>query len=310
MSGSKKAIYGAVIANIAIATSKFIAAIFTGSSTMMSEGIHSLVDTGNGILLLLGIKKSKKPADEEHPFGYGNEVYFWSFIVAVLIFALGGGIALYEGIVHILHPREVTDVIWNYVVLVSAILFEGTSLIIAVKEFNKTRGDVSLYKALTDTKDTTTAAVVIEDSAAVTGLVLALITLILGQVTGIEYFDGIGSVLIGLLLLSVSTFFAIECKSLLIGEGLSKKDIKKIINILSEDEDVTAYKKPLTLFFGPDEVLVNLNVNFKDGLVSDEIEKIVDRLESKIKTVIPAVNRIFIEAETILTKKGKPKISE
>ncbi len=310
MSGSKKAIYGAVIANIAIATSKFIAAIFTGSSTMMSEGIHSLVDTGNGILLLLGIKKSKKPADEEHPFGYGNEVYFWSFIVAVLIFALGGGIALYEGIVHILHPREVTDVIWNYVVLVSAILFEGTSLIIAVKEFNKTRGDVSLYKALTDTKDTTTAAVVIEDSAAVTGLVLALITLILGQVTGIEYFDGIGSVLIGLLLLSVSTFFAIECKSLLIGEGLSKKDIKKIINILYEDEDVTAYKKPLTLFFGPDEVLVNLNVNFKDGLVSDEIEKIVDRLESKIKTEIPAVNRIFIEAETILTKKGKPKISE
>ncbi len=303
MSGSKKAIYGAVIANVAIATSKFIAAIFTGSSTMMSEGIHSLVDTGNGILLLLGIKKSKKPADDEHPFGYGNEVYFWSFIVAVLIFALGGGIALYEGIVHILHPREVTDVIWNYVVLVSAILFEGTSLLIAIKEFNKTRGDVSLYRALTDTKDTTTAAVVIEDSAAVTGLILALITLILGQVTGIEYFDGIGSVLIGLLLLSVSTFFAIECKSLLIGEGLPKKDIKKIIDILYNDEDVTAYKKPLTLFFGPDEVLVNLNVNFKDDLVSDEIEKIVDRLESKIKKEIPAVNRIFIEAETIITKK-------
>ncbi len=305
MAGSKKAIYGAVFANVAIAISKFTAAFFTGSSTMLSEGIHSLVDTGNGILLLLGIKKSKKPADDEHPFGYGNEVYFWSFIVAVLIFALGGGIALYEGIEHILHPREITDAIWNYVVLISAILFEGTSLLIAIKEFNKTRGDVSLYKALTDTKDTTTAAVVIEDSAAVTGLSLALITLILGQVTGIIYFDGIGSVLIGLLLLSVSTFFAIECKSLLIGEGLSKKDIKKIINILYEDEDVTAYKKPLTLFFGPDEVLVNLNVNFKDDLISDEIEKIVDRLESKIKKEIPAVNRIFIEAETILTSKRK-----
>ncbi len=303
MSGNKKAIYGAVTANIAIAVSKFTAAFFTGSSTMLSEGIHSLVDTGNGILLLFGIKKSKKPADDEHPFGYGNEVYFWSFIVAVLIFALGGGIALYEGIEHILHPRVLTNVVWNYAVLISAIVFEGTSLFIALKEFNKTRGNTSLYRALTDTKDTAAAAIVIEDSAAVTGLFIALTALIIGQITGIIYFDGIGSVLIGLLLLSVSTFFAIECKSLLIGEGLSKEDVKKIIDILSDDEDVTAYKKPLSLFFGPDEVLVNLNVNFKDGLVSDEIEKIVDRLENKIKKEIPAVNRIFIEAETILTGK-------
>ncbi len=303
--GSNKAIFGAITANVAIAVSKFIAAGFTGSSTMLSEGIHSLVDTGNGILLLLGIKKSKKPADDEHPFGYGNEVYFWSFIVAVLIFALGGGIALYEGIKHILHPKEITDIIWNYAVLISAILFEGTSLLIALKEFNKTRGNSSFYRALVDTKDTSTAAVVIEDSAAVTGLVIALITLLLGQITGIEYFDGIGSVLIGLLLLSVSTFFALECKSLLIGEGLSKDDIEKINKILSEDKDVTAYKKPLTLFFGPDEVLVNLNVNFKDGLVSDKIEQIVDRLEYKIKEKIPSVNRIFIEAETILTKRKK-----
>ncbi|RLD48568.1 MAG: hypothetical protein DRI94_12350, partial [Bacteroidetes bacterium] len=174
MSGtSKKAIYGAVIANIAIAISKFTAAVFTGSSTMLSEGIHSLVDTGNGILLLLGIKKSKRPADENHPFGYGNEVYFWSFIVAVLIFALGGGIALYEGIEHILHPKEITDVIWNYVVLILAIVFEGSALSIGLKEFNKTRGNVSFYKALIETKDTSTAAIVIEDSAAVAGLTIA-----------------------------------------------------------------------------------------------------------------------------------------
>ncbi|NOZ34972.1 MAG: cation transporter [Chlorobi bacterium] len=311
MAGNKKAIYGAVTANIAIAISKFTAAIFTGSSTMLSEGIHSLVDTGNGILLLFGIKKSKRPADDEHPFGYGNEVYFWSFIVAVLIFALGGGVALYEGIQHIIHPKEITDAIWNYVVLISAIVFEGSSLYIALKEFNKTRGDASFFKALSDTKDTTTAAVVIEDSAAVSGLTIAiaLLTLIIGQITGIVYFDGIGSVLIGLLLLGVSTFFAIECKSLLIGEGLSKKEIQKITDILYNDEDVTAYKKPLTLFFGPDEVLVNLNVNFKDDLVSDEIEKIVDRLENKIKKEIPAVNRIFIEAETILTRKISGKKS-
>ena len=306
MSGSSnKAIFGAIAANTAIAISKFIAAFFTGSSTMLSEGIHSLVDTGNGALLLFGIKKSKRPPDDEHPFGYGNEVYFWSFVVAVLIFALGGGIALYEGIEHILHPKEITDPIWNYVVLVSAIIFEGTSLIIALKEFNKTRGGATFIQALTDTKDTSTAAIVIEDSAAVAGLFIALISLILGQLTGIVYFDGIGSVLIGLLLLSVSTFFALECKSLLIGEGLPKSKVDKIMKILDSDEDVTAYKKPLTLFFGPEEVLVNLNVNFKDGLVSDEIEQIVDRLENKIKNEIPNVNRIFIEAETIITKRKK-----
>lgn len=306
MSGSsKKAIFSAIFANIAIAISKFIAAIFTGSSTMLSEGIHSLVDTGNGILLLLGIKRSKRPPDDEHPYGYGNEVYFWSFVVAVLIFALGGGIALYEGIKHILHPKEITGAIWNYVVLVSAIIFEGTSLIIALKEFNKTREGTSFFKALSDTKDTTTAAVVIEDSAAVIGLFLALLSLFVGQITGIVYFDGIGSILIGLLLLSVSTFFAIECKSLLIGEGLNKKDIQKIQKILSEEKNVLTYKKPLSLFFGPEEVLVNLNVNFKDGLVSDEIEKVIDGIEKKIKNEIPAVNRIFIEAETIFLKEKK-----
>lgn len=299
---SNKAIYGAIIANIAIAISKFIAAVFTGSSTMMSEGIHSLVDTGNGVLLLFGIKRSKKPADVKHPFGYGNEVYFWSFIVAVLIFALGGGIALYEGIQHIIHPKEITDPFWNYVVLILAIIFEGSSLFVALKQFNKTKGNSSFYKAIVDTKDTATAAVVIEDSAAVTGLIIALITLILGQVTGIEYFDGIGSVLIGILLLSVSTFFAVECKSLLIGEGLPEDDIDKINQILSNDKNVTAFIRPLSLYFGPEEVLVNLNVDFCDELVSDEIEHTVDRIEKKIKAAVPAVNRIFIEAETIKTK--------
>jgi len=299
---SNKAIFGAIAANIAIAVSKFIAAIFTGSSSMMSEGIHSLVDTGNGVLLLLGIKKSKRPADEKHPFGYGNEIYFWSFIVAVLIFALGGGVALYEGIVHIMHPKEITDPVWNYVVLILAIIFEGSALRIGLKEFNKTRGNASFYKALTDTKDTSTAAIVIEDSAAVAGLTIALISLFLGQITGIVYFDGIGSVLIGLLLLSVSTFFALECKSLLIGEGLPERDIRKINKILSEDDNVTAFKRPLTLYFGSEEVLVNLNVNFKDELISDEIEATVDRIERKITSEIPAVNRIFIEAETIKTK--------
>jgi cation diffusion facilitator family transporter len=304
MSGhSNKAIYGAIIANTAIAVSKFIAAFFTGSSSMLSEGIHSLVDTGNGALLLYGIRKSHRPADDEHPFGYGNEVYFWSFIVAVLIFALGGGIALYEGIEHVLHPRELKHVIWNYIVLISAIVFEGTSLRIALKEFSKTRGNKSFFRELIDTKDTSTAAVVIEDTAALMGLSIALLSVFLGHITGIVYFDGIGSILIGLLLISVSLFFAVECKSLLIGEGLMEKDVLKIKKVLADDDHVTAYKKPLSLYFGPEEVLVNLDVNFKNGLTSDDIEATVDRIERKIKDKIPSVNRIFIEAETIKTKK-------
>ncbi|MEN8122478.1 MAG: cation diffusion facilitator family transporter [Bacteroidota bacterium] len=305
MSGSSnKAIYGAIIANTAIAISKFIAAFFTGSSSMLSEGIHSLVDTGNGALLLFGIRKSRRPADELHPFGYGNEIYFWSFIVAVLIFALGGGIALYEGIQHIMHPRELKHVEWNYVVLISAIIFEGASLRIALKEFSKTRGNKSFISELVDTKDSTTAAVVIEDSAALLGLVIALLSVFLGHITGIVYFDGAGSVLIGLLLIGVSLFFAVECKSLLIGEGLLEKDVLKITQRLANDENVTAYKRPLSLYFGPLEVLVNLDVEFDDALTADQLEETVDKIEREIKNTIPSVNRIFIEAETILTGKN------
>lgn len=301
---SKKAIYGAIIANTAIAISKFVAAFFTGSASMLSEGIHSLVDTGNGALLLLGIKKSQKPADAQHPYGYGNEIYFWSFIVAVLIFALGGGIALFEGIEAVLHPHAEVNreyIMWNYAVLIFAMLFEGSALYVALKEFNKNRGDNSFYQALRDSKDTSTAAIVIEDSAALIGLTIALLSVFAADMTGNVYFDGLGSILIGILLVSVALFFAVECKDLLIGEGLMPNDLKKITKILDEDSNVIQYKRPLSLYFGPNEVLVNLDVNFKDELTSDEIEVTVDDLESKIKKAIPNVNRIFIEAETIKT---------
>jgi len=304
---SKKAIYGAIIANTAIAVSKFVAAFFTGSSSMLSEGIHSLVDTGNGILLLFGIKRSQKPADEKHPYGYGNEVYFWSFVVAVLIFSLGGGIALYEGIEHLFHPRQLENVIWNYVVLILALVFEGYALSVALKEFNQTRGRKSFLRSLIDSKDTSTAAIVIEDSAALIGLVIALVCLLLGQLTGIPYFDGIGSVLIGLLLIGVSLFFAVECKDLLVGEGLIKEDVAKVMNVLAQEKNITAHKRPLSLYFGPKEVLINLDVNFKDELTADEIELTIDRIESNIKQQLPMVNRIFIEAETIKTAKKPAK---
>lgn len=303
MAGSSKtAIYGAIFANTAIAISKFVAAFFTGSSSMLSEGIHSLVDTGNGALLLLGIKKSQKPADSKHPYGYGNEIYFWSFVVAVLIFALGGGIALYEGIEAILHPPATVDrtyIKWNYVVLLMAIAFEGSALYVALKQFNSARREKSFFKELVVSKDTATAAIVIEDSAALLGLTIALLAVFVTDLTGNVYADGAGSVLIGVLLVSVSLFFAVECKDLLIGEGLVQEDIKIIKAILEEEENVTVYKRPLSLYFGPNEVLINLDVKFKNQLTSKQIEQTIDRVEAAIKEAIPAVNRIFIEAETV-----------
>ena len=296
---SNRAIYGAILANVAIAVCKFIAAFFTGSSAMFSEGIHSLVDTGNGFLLLVGIRRSKKPADDIHPFGYGKEVFFWSFIVALLIFAIGGGFSIREGIKHFQHPRPLTNFGWNYLVLTLAMLFEGSALRVALREFNKTRGSKPFFRALKDSKDSAILAVVIEDTAALLGLAIAFLSVFLGQLTGWEYFDGIGSVLIGILLVTVSLFFAIECKALLIGEGLLPENIDKITSILEEEKRVLCFRRPLTLYFGPHQVLVNLDVNFADDLTADEIEATIDSLETRIKAAIPRVNRIYIEAEAL-----------
>lgn len=307
MAGSSKiAIYGAIVANSAIAVSKFVAAFFTGSSAMLSEGIHSLVDTGNGILLLVGIRLSQQPPDEKHPFGYGKEIFFWSFVVAILVFALGGGIAIYEGVAHLLQPRPLENVQWNYVVLVLAMVFEGSALRIALKAFNAGRGDKPFLDALRDSKDSSTIAVVVEDGAALLGLIIAFLSILLGQLTGWLYFDGLGSVLIGVLLVAVSLFFAAECKALLVGEGLLPEDVEKIAVILQEEPRVARFRRPLSLYFGPNEVLVNLDVHFVDDLASDDIELAIEGIEARVREAIPTVNRIFIEADRI---RAKPKMS-
>ncbi len=301
---SNRAIYGAIIANIAIAVSKFVAAFFTGSSAMFSEGIHSLVDTGNGFLLLIGIRRSRKPADDIHPFGYGKEVFFWSFVVALMIFAIGGGLSIREGIKHLQYPQPLTNFGWNYLVLALAMLFEGAALRVALQQFNAGRGSRPFFRALIDSKDSATLAVVIEDSAALVGLVIALLSVFLGQITGWVYFDGLGSVMIGILLVIVASFFAIECKALLIGEGLLPEDVDKITTILEEEKRVLSFRKPLSLYFGPNQVLVNLDVNFADDLTPDGIEEAIDGLEVRIKAALPMVNRIYIEAEALRRKSG------
>ena len=297
---SKKAVYAAIGGNLAVAITKFIAAFITGSSAMLSEGIHSVVDTGNGLLLLFGIRKSQKPADLTHPFGHGKELYFWTLIVAILIFAVGGGMSVYEGISHLRHPAPLHDPLWNYLVLGFALLFEGIAWTIAFKEFRKTQGNVGLWKAVRASKDPSTFTVLFEDSAAMLGLLVAFLGIFFGQLLNNLYLDGVAAIIIGLILGVVAVLLAYESKGLLVGEGASRETVENICEIAGNDPAVERVMPPLTMHFGPQEVLLNLDIKFRNGISAEEIEASVDRMESEIRKRHPEIKRIFIEAESIM----------
>ncbi|HET7896241.1 MAG TPA: cation diffusion facilitator family transporter, partial [Flavisolibacter sp.] len=236
MASSKTAIYSALVANLLIAITKFVAAAVTRSSAMVSEGIHSVVDTTNEILLLLGLKKSKKKADAQRPFGYGKELYFWSFIVSILIFGVGGGISFYEGVTHLQHPEPIRDPLWNYIVLGVAIVFDGTSFVIALKNFNRHRGDTPFWKAVKKSRDPSSFVVLFEDAADVLGLMIAFAGVYLGHRFNNPYFDGVASLLIGLLLTAVSLVLTRESRSLLMGETASPQALQQIVKMAEENE--------------------------------------------------------------------------
>lgn len=296
---SKKAVYAAIAGNLAIAITKFIAAFLTGSSAMLSEGIHSVVDTGNGALLLFGIRMARKPADISHPFGYGKELYFWTLIVAILIFAVGGGMSLYEGINHVNHPVALRDPLWNYLVLGFALIFEGIAWFIAFKEFRKTQGKMNLWKAVRASKDPTTFTVLFEDSAAMLGLLVAFLGIFFSQRLNNPYLDGVAAIIIGVILGVVAVLLAYESKGLLVGEGARKETIESICKLTGADPAVERVMPPLTMHFGPQEVLLNLDIKFRNGLSAEEIEAAVDRMEAVIRKHHPEIKRIFIEAESI-----------
>ncbi|WP_416442001.1 cation diffusion facilitator family transporter [Leeuwenhoekiella sp. A16] len=293
--GSKLAIYGAIVANTLIALSKFVASFFTGSSAMLAEGIHSLIDTGNGLLLLLGIKRSLKPADAEHPFGYGKEIYFWSFIVSILIFAMGGGFAIYEGVHALQDPHVVEDPTWNYIVLIAAIVFEGTSLIIALRTFNKSHETGSLIGNIIKSKDPANFAVIIEDTAAVTGLFIALVGVYLAKALENPYLDGCASLLIGVLLLVVATFLAHETKGLLLGESARPEILDDVEKILDSNENVKKWNFPKTMHFGPDSILLVIEVDLLDDLELLVAEDIVNKLRIEITEKVPQISQVFIQ---------------
>jgi cation diffusion facilitator family transporter len=299
ISKSKLAIYAAIAGNMAIAVTKFVAAAITGSSAMLSEAIHSLVDTGNGWLMLLGVRKSRKPPDSDHPFGHGHELYFWTLIVGVLVFAVGGGMSVYEGITHILHPAFTENVVWSYVVLGVALVFEGTTWLFGWKAFNAERGRKGVLEAIHDTKDPSSFTVLLEDSAALLGLLFAFFGIFLGSQLELPYLDGVASVLIGLLLCCVAVLMVYESKGLLIGEGLDRESLKSIKGLVEKDPGVERVGHLHTMYLGPHEVLLTIELRFHSDITSLEVRQAARRLRETIQSQHPDVSRIFFGAEAL-----------
>lgn len=299
MSKSNKiVVYAALFGNLAIALVKFVAAYLTNSSAMFSEAIHSVVDTLNEILLLYGMKKSEKPADAKHPFGYGRELYFWAFIVALMVFALGAIVSIYQGISHILHPEEMQDPFINYIVLGIAILCEGFSWSVALKTFRKQKGSLGYFEAFRRSKDPTTFTVLFEDTAALVGLFIALVGIFLAHQLNIPELDGTASVLIGVVLAVSAWLLARETKGLLLGETADPKLRENVLNIAQQDAAVFSANGVLTEQMGAHQVIASLSLEFKDNLSSDDIEACVNRIEAQIKEVHPEIIALFVKPQT------------
>ena len=296
-SSSVKAILAALIGNSLIAVTKFIAVAYTGSSAMFSEAVHSVVDSGNQLLLLYGVKRSKKPADSKHPFGYGNELYFWSFVVAIMIFGLGAGISLYEGLHKIKSPVPVSNPNINYIVLGFAIIFESWTCWVAATEFNKSKGDYGWVEAIKISKDPALFTVMFEDTAALLGLFVALIALLLSEHLSLPILDAVASIIISIILAITAGFLAFECKGLLTGEGANEKVVEGVNQIIGDSPGIMHVNEVLTLHLGPEDILLNVSLDFEDNLSSGEVEEAISTLETKIKNMFPEIRRVFIEAQ-------------
>lgn len=297
-SASKKVIYAALIGNGLIAITKFFAAAVTGSSAMLAEGVHSVVDTGNQVLLLHGLRQGEKPADDKFPFGYGKEVYFWSFVVAILIFALGAGISIYEGIKHIRHPNVIESPHISYIVLAIAFVFESAAWTVAFREFRRSKGNSTYLKAVSRGKDPSTFVVLFEDTAAGIGLVVAFVGILLAQITGNPVYDGIASVVIGLILALTAMWLSYETKGLLIGEAANRPVVEGIRKLALELDAILAVNEVRTMHVGPQTILVALSVDFRDELVIGQVEQAIANLDRLIKSEFPNVQYVYVEAES------------
>lgn len=304
MARANKSIYSALAANLLIAITKFVAGAFTNSSSMIAEGIHSTVDTSNQLLLLYGLKRSVKPADKYRPFGYGKELYFWSFIVSIMIFGLGGVVSITQGIEHIRHPERLVNPGWNYVVLALSFVFEGASLIVAIKEFNKTRNGLPWWKAIIKSKDPSGFLVLFEDGAAVMGLIIVFVLMVLSHNLNMPFLDGLASVLVGLLLIFVSFILARESRSLLMGEGLSPETQQKLKELIEADKDVITVKSILSTYQSPKEVILVLIITFQPDLDTEELTAAIDRLRSEVKQKYTIIRFVIIQPQSANIEEG------
>jgi cation diffusion facilitator family transporter len=303
--GSLKVIYAAIVANLGIAVSKFIVAGITGSAAMLAEGIHSAVDTGNELLLLIGERNSAKPADAKHPFGYGKELYFWALIVALSVFSLGGGLSIYHGIEALRRPEPLQDPTWNYVVLGVSALFEGYSWNVSRKALNKRRKPgASLWQTVHASKDASVFTVFIEDSAALIGLGIAAVGIVLGQIFDNPYFDPAASVLIGLLLVGAAFTLARETGALLVGEGIGPDATRKVREVFEKDPAILSVAELQSMQLGPDEVLLTAAVQFRRGMRIDEVEAAIERLEKAVMALFPAIRHIYFESGALRSAMG------
>ncbi len=304
---SKKAVYAALFGNLGIAIAKLIAAILTGSTAMFAETLHSISDTFNQVLLLFGIKTSTKAATEQHPFGYGKEQFFWSFVVATMLFGISGILSLQQGFGSLLssmHHIQNADV--SYVILAISAAFEANALRVALllaKESIEARGDKislnTLVQEFQESKDPSVITVMVEDSAALLGIVVAGIGIFFSEATGDTIYDSLSSVAIGGILMAFAYFLAKENKALLIGESISRKDYNKIVKLVNEIPDVNRIITMRTMHFAPEDVLVTIEVNLVDGLDTDKIESVIDNIEQKVKQAIPYINpaKVYVEVE-------------
>jgi cation diffusion facilitator family transporter len=295
-SRSTRVVYVALAANLGIAATKFLAAAVTASSAMLSEAIHSVVDTGNQLLLLFGLHRSRRPADDMYPFGHGKELYFWGLIVAMLLFGVGGGMAIFEGASHLLHPRPLEDAFWAYIVIGIAAAFESTSFTMATRELLRRRGPSEFWRRVHLSKDPSVFTTFFEDLAALLGLIVAFLGVYLGHRFQNLYFDGIASVIIGIILAAVALTLVYETRGLLIGESTNPDVVEDIRKIAASDSAVSSVRTPMTMHLAPFEVLLNLEVVFKQETPAVEQVAAVERIEKAIREKYPAVTRIFIEA--------------
>lgn len=296
---SLKSILGALGANLGIAFIKFVAAFFTGSSAMLSEAIHSLVDCSNSIFLILGHKLSLRNADSKHPFGYGKEIYFWTLLVAVSLFGIGGGMAIYEGITHILDPHPIENILVNFLVLLGSLALEGWSTYISYKELKKETNVKGFFNAINRSKDPSVFAVLLENMAAILGLGVAFIGLVISYYHNNPYIDGITSIIIGFVLIAMSILLAYESKGLLVGESADEELIAEVINLTQNHPMVEKAEEPLTMVLGPNEVFMAIEIHFTSKTDFKEMIIALDQIENDIKIKYPIIKRVFIESKCL-----------